>query len=541
MDFLETDALIIGGGINGSGIARDLALRGIKCILAEKNDFSSGATGACSGMIHGGLRYLMSDVDTTRRSCLDSGYIQRIVPFLIFRIPFIAPVFENDKGSRIYLELAEAYFSAYDRFQPLKRGKPHTRLNREELLKIEPRITKSVIGGVTMDEWGIDPFRLTILNALSAEEKSALILNHTEVIKFEIENGKVKGAILYDHLNRKKINVRARVFINAAGPWLMKVAGLAGANVRIRPGKGVHLIYSHRITNYGYITRAIDGRQVFIMPHDSCTLIGTTDDDYYGDPDSVSVLRDEVEYLVQAIEKIIPSIRKYPIARTMAGVRITLFQWGLNEDDLSRAHRIYNHSKEGGPEGLYTIAGGKLASYRLMAEETGDEICKYLGINKKSETHLHPLPGAEEETSPEELMKTYGIDPYRAQRLYRKYGSRAKKILQMEKDEPQLGELVCWCEPVSAGEIVFSAQYEKAKNLMDVRRRTRLGTGNCQGRRCARRASIILSKALGLDEEAGEELYLQFLEERWKGMKPISSYSNLNTFLSFCFPFVNSA
>lgn len=535
MEKIETEALVIGGGVNGTGIARDLSLRGIKVLLCEKKDFSSGSTGACSGMIHGGLRYLLNDMDTTRRSCLDSGYIQKIAPYMLFRIPFIAPVQKDDPRGKIYLELAEAYFSGYDRFQPLKRGKPHTRLTQRELLQLVPSLNKNVLGGVTMDEWGIDPFRLCVANAISAEENSAVVRNHTELVEFIIENGSVKSAILYDHIKKEKIEVKAKVFINAAGPWLTSVASLAGTQAKIRPGKGVHLILPARIINYGIITRAIDGRQVFIMPHDNSTIIGTTDDDYYGDPDDIPIVRDEVEYLLQAIEKILPDIKRYPMVRAMAGIRITLFKWGLYEDDLSREHKIYDPSKYGGPAGIFTIAGGKLASYRLMSEEMGDLISSFLKVDAKSSTHKIPLPGAEVETSPEELAEEFGSEPYWTLRLYRKYGCRAKKILEMIREEPQLGEKVCMCEPVSAAEIVYAIRNEHAKDLTDIRRRTRLGTGNCQGRRCALKASMILSETLGYKSDATEFYYHHFLKERWKGVKAIAQYGNLSNVFSMCF------
>ena len=155
------DLLVIGGGVNGTGIARDAAMRGLSTVIVEKKDFAAGSSGANSGMIHGGIRYLMTDPKVTRLACLDSGYIQRIAPHLLFRIPFLYPVQPDRPGQptlkdRALLYGAECYFEEYDRYQPLKNGKPHTRLTDEELHELEPGIVAGTLGAVTMDEYGIE-------------------------------------------------------------------------------------------------------------------------------------------------------------------------------------------------------------------------------------------------------------------------------------------------------------------------------------------------------------------------------------------------
>lgn len=521
----EYDVIIIGGGINGTGIARDCALRGLRVALFEKNDISSGATGACSGMIHGGLRYLMYEMSTTKKSCEDSGHIQKIAPFLLFRIPFILPVFKS-KLSRIYIELANAYFNAYDWFVPLKRGKPHTYIKGSEIKEIEPLLEGEFEGAVTMDEWGIDPFRLSVLNALSAHENGADIFTHTEVKDIIVENGKVKGVKVFDHIKRELREIYGKIVVNACGPWLEGVAKKVVKGVRIRPGKGVHLILERRISNYGVITRAIDGRQVFIMPHDNTTIIGTTDDDYYGDLDNLVITHDEVEYLIQAIERVIPSIRKFRMIRAMAGIRCTLYAWGINEDNLSRAHRIYDGAEEG-VENFYTIAGGKLASYRLMAEEMTDLIAKKLGIKEKCKTHKLPLPGAESEVDLEDISRKYNLHPYIVRRMYRKYGSRIIDVLKISEEIPHALRIVCKCEPVLDAEIRYAVRKEWARNLIDVRRRTRLGTGACQGMRCGFQAGLILKEELKLTPEETFHIYKEFIKERWKGRYPVLSYGGM--------------
>ncbi len=515
------DVAVIGGGINGTGIARDCAMRGLKVVLFEKNDLSAGATGACTGMIHGGARYLLNDIHTTYLSSLDSGYIQKIAPHLLFRIPFVTPVLKQDAVPNIYLGLLETFFEAYDRFAPLKNSKPHTRLTRDELRSIEPGITDDAIGAVSFDEYGIDTFRLCVENALSAAEHGASIHNHTEVRQLLMQDNTVGGVQVRDTLTGKTGYVHARLVMNAAGPWLPGVAGLAGTKVRIRPGKGIHLIMDRRVSNIGIVIKAIDGRQVFMMPHDNTFIIGTTDDDFYGDLDNLWATRDEIEYLLQAAERYFPSIRDYRIMRVMIGVRPTLYAWGKNEDSLYREHRIFDHEAENGVKGFLTIAGGKLASYRLMSEEATDVICMKLGHKGTCKTHTEPLPGGRALPDVGKLSQQYSMDPYAISRIAYRHGALTEEVLGSTVREASNGATVCECEPVTEAEIRHAIRSEWARTLPDLRRRTRLGTGSCQGRRCAIRAAYILGEELGLDSDGIKGLIGTFIKERWKGNAPI--------------------
>ncbi|MCB0220722.1 MAG: glycerol-3-phosphate dehydrogenase/oxidase, partial [Chrysiogenetes bacterium] len=296
------DVVIIGGGVNGTGIARDCAYRGFSTCLVEQRDLATGASGANSGMIHGGARYMVSDVKTTKKSCEDSGYIQQMAPHMLFRIPFLMPITQKGIAGKIFGSLFETYFEGYDQFQPLKNGKPHTRLTTQEALAIEPGLKpKMVNGAVTMDEWGIDPFRLCTANALSAAEAGATIRNHTRVTGFLFEGKRVCGVKVQDFRTGAHEEIRASVVFNAGGPWVLKILEGTGATAKMRPGKGVHVILDRRVVNVAVMCSAVDGRSIFIMPHDNSTIIGTTDDDFYGDPDSLTVSKDEVEYLIQGI------------------------------------------------------------------------------------------------------------------------------------------------------------------------------------------------------------------------------------------------
>lgn len=518
----DLDAVVVGGGINGAGVARDLALRGLKVALFEKGDLCGATSGASSGMIHGGLRYLLYDRETTRISCLDSGYIQKIAPHMIFRIPFLFPLFGGRGLDRLRHEAVEAFFRSYDDFQPLKGGKPHARLSREEALALEPGLRPELAGALTMDEWGIDCFRLVVANALDAAEHGAEIHTYTAVTGLlRSREGAVEGVRVRPRRGGAAREVRARVVVNAAGPWAPELARMAGAEVRLRPAKGVHVTIERRISNVGVIAEAIDGRSIFVQPHENVTIIGTTDDDYYGDPGNIPIHHDEVEYLLQAAERVFPAIRDYRVLRAFAGVRPTLFEDRKYEDELSRRHEVIDHGARDGVPGLVTIAGGKLAAYRLMAEEAADAVARILGKGGPCRTHKEPLPGGEAVPDPVEIARQYGIDRTAAARLVFRHGSRVARIFEETNDRPLARRVVCRSEPVIEAEIRYVCRHEWVRTLEDLRRRTRFAEGPCQGLECVREGARIAAEELGWSAEETEAEILRFLDARFRERAPV--------------------
>jgi glycerol-3-phosphate dehydrogenase len=521
------DLVVIGGGVNGVGIARDATLRGLKVALFEQHDLGAGTSGASSGMIHGGIRYMETDRDVTRLSCLDSGYIQAIAPHLLFRIPFVFPVLSWTPAAKRMHELAYVYFQAYDTFQPLKRGKRAAKLSREELLRIEPGVNPNMVGGVSTDEWAINVFRLCALNALDAQQRGAQIHLRHKVERFlRGPGGRVEGVFVRDLRTGHGREVRARLTFNATGPWAGRVAGMAGARVELRPGKGIHLVLDRRIVNYALIASAVDGRQVFIEPYGQETWIGTTDDDYYADPAEVQATFDEVEYLMQAAETVYPRIREHRLVRAFAGVRPTLHKYGPHEDALSRAHRVFDHEAEGAP-GLMSMGGGKLAAYREMSQHAVDDVCKKLGVTASCRTHQLHLPGGESTPVPAEVAAQARIETYTAARLIHRHGACAAQIVERIARDPRQRRLVCLCEPVTEAEIRHCIETEWVHSLEDLRRRTHCGGGACQGARCARQAAHILAGYQGGGPERTEVLLADFVRERWREQAPVLPHRTL--------------
>ncbi len=502
----DCDVLILGGGVNGTGVARDLALRGLRVTLVERNDLAFGASGNSSGMIHGGPRYMLSTPDVTRTSCLDSGFVQQIAPHLIFRIPFLMPVYGRDRRARILIDLMEGFFRAYDDFQPLKRGKPHTRLRVDEAERVAPGLnTERMVGALTFDEWGINGARLCAANALDAVEHGGQVFVHTTAEAFlferpdapEGQRGRVEGARVRDVITGHAWDIRARMVVNATGAWAPVTGALAGvaSKVRVRPGKGIHVVLDRRLTDVAIAANAIDGRQVFLEPWENTTVIGTTDDDEYGDLDALHATADEVRYLMQGVESVLPAVRDARIIGTTAAARPTLYKYGPNEDALSREHEVVDHAAHG-LEGLVSMIGGKLASYRLFAEEASDLVAERLGVRVASTTRRAPLPGGDRVPLALAIADRFGIERYAAQRLIDRHGSRAEAILGAGAGSARGTMVVCACEPVLACEISYVVAHESARTLEDVSRRTRLGLGPCGGRDCAWPGALIVGALL---------------------------------------------
>lgn len=529
----DVDVVVIGGGVNGVGVARDATLRGLKVALFERNDLAFGASGNSSGMIHGGVRYLSSDPEVTEASCRDSGHIQQIAPHLLFRIPFLMPL-ENTPRQKALFPLVDAFFTAYDDYQPLKRGKPHTRLTPEELRALEPGISGDLIGGISFDEWGIDGARLCVANAIDAKERGATIRVGTTVDRIERDthSGQVAAVRYTDRRTGERGRLTTSVVVNATGAWsplTTSMSGLPPERSRVRPGKGIHLVYDRRLSNYAIAGKTIDGRAIFIEPWQNMSVVGTTDDDYYGDLDNVRATSEEVRYLEQGIARVFPAVRSARLIGTWAGVRPTLYAFGPNEDALSRDHRVVDHANHGAP-GMYSMIGGKLASYRLFSEEMVDVLSGVFKLGTRCQSHQLKLPGAEADVNESALRESLGIDAMAVRRLTYRHGARSLPIADAMQSDPRGKRIVCPCEPVTEAEIRHSVRHELAQDLHGVARRTRLGLGPCGGMRCAIRAGQIVGEELGWSPKQTIQETGSFLEKlaqtRAVGLGPAQAHQD---------------
>jgi glycerol-3-phosphate dehydrogenase len=308
--------------------------------------------------------------------------------------------------------------------------------------------------------------------------------------------------------------------VNATGPWASATARLAGVDVRLRPGKGVHIVYDRRITNFAISAEAVDGRGLLVVPHGDFTLVGTTDDDFYGDPDHLEVLTDEVDYILEAVDRVMPSLRRHRATRTTAGIRPTLYEWRSNEDDLSRRHELIDHERRDGVPGFLTITGGKLSMYRLMAEETADAVCAKLGIEARCTTGTARLPGSEEAgESPEALARDCRIPALVAARVKTRHGCRSRGVLSNVRGGAQA--LVCRCQALTEAELTHAAEHEQVSTLGDAFHRVGLAAGPCSGALCLERGADVIGRSLGWSWRQRREAAEDMRRVLWKGRTPV--------------------
>ncbi|MBN2228808.1 MAG: FAD-dependent oxidoreductase [Candidatus Thorarchaeota archaeon] len=511
----EFDVVVIGAGSTGTAVARDCAIRGLKTILLERDDIASATVGTCAGMISSGLKY-SSEPEIMALCSREVVHLNRIARHIIMKNPILAPLLDlSDAASD------SSYVDSYSEHAEERDVPSMLFLTPDASLEIEPSLHQDIIASVYYEEFFLDPFRLCLLQALDAKRHGAKVRTYCEVIDIETdpEHG-VKGIVFYDRASGVKDRVTTRFIVNATGPWAHKIAKQADVGLAIRLNKGAHVIFDRRIVNVGITVKAIDGRWIYLFPHENTTLLGTTALDTWEDPDTLVASFDEIEYLLQSIETVLPSIRKARIIRTMSGVRPLVPEWKIPEGKVTRGYQIIDHESTDGLKGLISFTGGKLVMCRDMAEAVTDLICKKIGLEVACTTHEKPLPGNEDDVDVLALSKEYGISLHALERMRARRGTEMLKVLELTKEHPQWKTTICTCEPVIEAEIRYAIREEFPKTLNDLRRRLRLGTGPCQGTFCTYKAAAILSEELDLGGDDFLVDILDFRSERWKGIRP---------------------
>jgi len=507
---IETDIIVIGGGATGAGIARDATMRGFKCVLLEKNDLASGTTGRNHGLLHSGARYAVKDLESARECIRENMILKKIARHcvedtggLFVTLPEDDPMYHRNliEGCR--------YAGIHTREIPVRRA-----------LEIEPNLNPAILSALQVPDGTIDPFRLTSANALDARERGALIMTHTrvdEILKF---GPRAEGVRCTD-CNGEKIEIYGKMIINASGVWGQQICEMAGVELKMFPSKGSMLIIDYRI-NSVVVNRCrppADGD--IIVPGDTVSLIGTTSMEVpYDKIHDNTVTDEEIEVLLSDGEKLIPNVSRTRALRAYCGVRpLVAISGETTGRNISRGIALIDHKMRDGIEGLITIAGGKLMTYRLMAEKATDLACEKMGLKKKCTTHKVPLPGSEKGISRRKRIKQFsGIPDSVVGSTFYRHGQRLQSIMTKEKRNYRI---ICECEMVTEGEIEYAIKNLNVKDLVDLRRRTRIGMGPCQGELCAYRGSGLLQEYGGASPEESVALLQDFLEERWKGVKPV--------------------
>lgn len=512
----EYDVIIIGGGITGAGTARDCAMRGLKTLLVEKNDFTNGATGRNHGLLHSGARYAVTDGESAAECIKENMILRRIARHCV----------EETDG--LFITLPEDDLNYQKTFVEAchKAGIRADIIDPEEAKRIEPAVNPALTGAVRVPDASIDPFRLTTANIIDARRRGTDVRTYSEVTGFIIENGRVLGVKLRDNHTGETSEVRARLTINAAGIWGHLVAQLAGVTVNMFPAKGTLLIFGHRV-NHMVINRCRKpGNGDILVPDDTVCVIGTTSDRVpFETIDDLKITPEEVDVLLSEGEALAPSLATTRIIRAYTGVRpLVASDNDPSGRSISRGIVLLDHETRDGLAGLITITGGKMMTYRMMAEVATDLACKKLGVDKKCETATTPLPGSEFEPTDAGYNGFNGYDGLDDNAKYSRLiqaGRHGTFTREIKHDTIYDRSLVCECEQVTVGEVKYAVDNLHVHNLINLRRRTRVGMGTCQAELCACRAAGVLCGLNKTPEKSKTDL-CDFIQERWKGLEPVA-------------------
>ncbi len=505
------DLVVIGAGINGTGIARDAANRGLRVALVEREDIGSGTSNWSGRLIHGGLRYLEhGDVALVRESLRERERLFRLAPHLVKPVPLMMPFYQHNRRSSWTIR---AGMIAYDILSFDKSTASHFALSRQQTLERWAGLDPEGLSGsvIFMDGQVVWSERLCVEVALAAHADGAKIYTYAEVNGLIYDGARVCGVRYKDRLTGEAHALGARVVVNAAGPWVDAVlANDAKTKKRFIGGtKGSHLVvnpFPGAPTDVVYYESKTDGRLVLVIPWGAQYLIGTTDQRFEDDPEQARADAAEVAYLLGEVNLLIPQakLQQSDILFTYSGVRPLPYAPDTSEWNISRSHVIHDHAPE--QSGLLSIIGGKLTTYRSLAEETVNTIFRKLGRKPpRCVTASLPFPGArvaDWDGYRNGLAQTSGLARVTVDRLVDIYGSRASDILALGRGDPALLERFDPATGAVGAELVFTYVNEFARTLTDVLvRRTMVGFNGNSGAGVAERAADILAPRLGWDHE----------------------------------------
>lgn len=514
------DMIVIGAGINGAGIARDATLRGLRVLLVEKNDLGGATTATSSRLIHGGLRYLEHyEVSLVRESLRERERLLKSAPHLVRPLPLTLPIYKGHSRGPFMIRLG---MIAYDVLSYDKSLPRHKMFSKEGALEQEPGLDPDGLKAAARyyDAQAEFPERLVVENVLDAVANGATVLTHTDVDDFEVEAGVVRGIHYTDRITGERDSAYARITLNVSGPWVDDVLADVhnGPDVTRLVGgtKGSHIVvepFPGAPKDALYIEARQDGRPYFIIPWADLYLIGTTDIRFDGDPDRVVASEEEIAYLLKETNLAIPDagLAREDVLYTFSGLRPLPYQAEGAEGAITRRHIVKDHAPQF--EGLLSIIGGKLTTYRSLAEEAVTDAFKKMHRKApRSRTRDMPLPGGVErfdqfsrqfrKNAPEWLSGAS------ADWLLKVYGTRARDVVALAEADASLRELLGEGHPAIAAVIPFAFDQEFARAFSDVMlRRTMIALDENAGLDVAEAACAVAQRSQGWDDaRAGAEL-----------------------------------
>ncbi|HEX9293037.1 MAG TPA: glycerol-3-phosphate dehydrogenase/oxidase [Gemmatimonadales bacterium] len=471
------DVLVIGGGITGAGIARDAALRGFRTALVDKSDFGAGTSSHSSRLIHGGIRYLehgafrlVFEASHERRVLL------RIAPHLVRPLAFLFPIY---RGGRLPAWKLRAGMWLYDLLSSFRNVHWHRWLGTKKVRRVEPGLRdRGLIGAALYYDAQADDARLVIATLRSALRAGAIAANYVETTALLKPDGRVRGAVVRDVLTGETATIRANVVVSATGPWSDTTRRLDDPQAApiLRLTKGAHVtVPRRRVGNEHAVTllSQLDGRVMFVLPWGDLAYIGTTDTDADSSPDALRITAADVTYLLRSANAAFPDahLTSHDVVSAWVGLRPLLRADHANPSQVSREHQVFES-----PQGLISIAGGKLTTYRVMARDVVDRVAKRLheldgrAVPARPPTDRLPLPGGEaaELDVLVEAARARGAAEATARHLVANYGSEAAAVLNLVDRDRRLGEPVLPGRPEIWAEVTYAVEREMAVRVQDV-------------------------------------------------------------------------
>ncbi len=494
---MKTQVLIIGGGATGTGLARDLALRGVKCLLVEKQDINAGASGGNHGLLHSGARYVSSDGEAAVECREEGEIIKRVAPMCVEETGgmFVAVEGDNEDYVKNFPGMCEKFGITYNEID--------TKLARQ----MEPELSDKIIAAYTVGDATIDPFVLSLENISHARSLGSKILRYQKVSDFKISNGKIVETILVNTKTGEKTIVEAEQVVNAAGGWAAEVAAMGGIKIGMMYSKGSLLVTQNRMTKrvINRLRQASDAD--ILVPGGTVSIIGTTSITV-DSAENIYPTIQEVDNIIREGSAMVPLLGRTRYIRAFAGVRPLVSSGEGDGRSVTRGYSLIDHGNEG-VNNFTSITGGKLTTYRLMAEKTADLVCGKLGVTTPCTTKTEPMPTthdgqwAEPASAPKNWIKNNNADDL----------------------------LLCECEMVSKNvvdNIVNAIKEQKAvPTIKDVGMRSRVGKGPCQGSFCGMRIASHMYDKKELSGDEGLEDLKEFVNSRWKGQRSLLAGAQL--------------
>jgi glycerol-3-phosphate dehydrogenase len=525
------DLLVIGGGVNGLGIAWDAADRGLSVLVIDKGDWGGGTSSWSSRMIHGGLKYLDKlQVGLVRESLRDREWLLRRAPHLVAPLAFALPFYRDNSRHRFALRAGMVLYDvlSFDKSLPL-----HRTYGRRGAAALLPGLSREGLQGAAVyyDAQVEYAERLCVEIMLAARTAGATTLNHAESTRLRVEEGRVTGASIRDALTGRVHEVTARFTVNVAGPWADSVlSGSLPAPERLIGGtKGTHLVvkpFAGAPSCAMYYEALSDGRPLMVIPWLGRYLIGSTDVRFEGDPGTAAADRGEIDYILAETNRLFPAanLTGDNILYTYTGVRPLPYAPDGAPGNITRRHILHDHRPR--LDGLISVVGGKLTTFRTLAEHAVDEVGRRLDSRAKSRTRGLALPGrppAEPEEHARAFERSSGLPAAEARRLARVYGARAGQVADLIASSEALSRTVAPSIGVRAGEVVFAIREEEAVTLADVlARRTMIGLEPDLGQGAMDAVAAACAAELGWDdaETARQKAeYLTYLR-RFRELEP---------------------